>query len=43
MNTEMTPEEMIDELKGMEKVIFKKVYAGKISKKMYRLYEFTSA
>ena len=40
---EMTPEEMIDELKGMEKVIFKKVYAGKISKKMYRLYEFTSA
>jgi len=40
---EMTPVEMINELQGMEKAIFKKVYAGKISKKMYRLYEFTSA
>ncbi len=39
---EMTPDTLIDELKGMEKVIFKKVFAGKISKKMYRLYEYRS-
>ena len=37
---EMTPQTMIDQLHGMEKAIFKKVYAGSISKKMYRLYEF---
>lgn len=39
---EMTPDTLIDELKGMEKFIFKKVFAGKISKKMYRLYEYRS-
>ncbi len=38
----MTPENMIDELIGMEKHIFKKVYAGKTSRKMYRLYEYGS-
>ena len=37
---EMTPEYLINELGGVEKTIFKKVYGGKISKKMYRLYEF---
>lgn len=37
---EMTPQNMIDELSGMEKTIFKNVYGGKISKKMYRLYEY---
>ena len=37
---EMTPEAMVDELSGVEKTIFKNVYGGKISKKMYRLYEF---
>ena len=37
---EMTPEIYVNELKGMEKTIFKKIYAGKISKKMYRLYEY---
>ncbi len=37
---EMTPEELIDELKGTEKAIFKKVYSGKIAKKMYRMYEY---
>ena len=37
---EMTPNNMINELKGMEKSIFEKLYAGGISKKMYRLYEY---
>ena len=37
---EMTPVSLIDELKGMEKSIFKKVFAGGVSKKMYRLYEY---
>lgn len=37
---EITPKAMIDSLKGMEKAIFKTVYAGRISKNMYRLYEY---
>ena len=37
---EITPHSLIDELHGIEKVIFKKLYAGKISRKTYRLYEF---
>lgn len=37
---EMTPQELIDELCGMEKHIFKKVFAGSFSKKMYRLCEY---
>lgn len=37
---EITPESLINELCGMERRIFKKIYAGKIAKKMYRLYEF---
>lgn len=36
----MTPDELIDELKGLEKTIYKKVFAGSFSKKMYRMYEF---
>ena len=36
----MTPDNLIDELKGMEKAVFKKVFAGGFSKKMYRIYEF---
>lgn len=36
----MTPEEKIAELKGMEKAIFKSIYAGKLSKSLYRMYEF---
>ena len=39
---EMTPKAMIDLLSGIEKVIFKTVYAGRVSKKMYRLYEYRS-
>lgn len=38
----LTPEHLINELKGMEKVIFKALYAGKIFQKLYKLYEFKS-
>ena len=36
----MTPQKYIDELQGAEKLIFSKLYAGHISKKLYRLYEY---
>jgi len=36
----MTPKDLIDELQGMEKTIFRRIYAGAVAKKMYRLYEF---
>ncbi len=37
---EMTPKMYIDQLHGIEKSIFAGLYAGKLSKKLYRLYEF---
>lgn len=40
---EMTPQYLIDELKGVEKAVFKMVYAGRLSRKTYRLYEFMGA
>jgi O-methyltransferase involved in polyketide biosynthesis len=36
----MTPQKYIDELHGMEKFIFRKVFAGGFSKKMYRMFEY---
>ena len=36
----ITPAEMINELKGFEKAIFKSIFGGGFSKKMYRLYEY---
>jgi O-methyltransferase involved in polyketide biosynthesis len=36
------PEKYIEELKGFEKVIFKKLYASAYAKKLYKLYEFAS-
>lgn len=36
----LTPEDLIDELRGMEKQIFKRIYAGSFSKKLYKLYEY---
>ena len=36
----MTPETLIDQLQGMEKTIFQKLFAGSFAKKMYRLYEY---
>ena len=37
---EITPRYLVDELKGKEKFIFKNLYAGKISKSLYKLYEY---
>lgn len=36
----MTPQKYIDELQGMEKIIYQNLFAGKIAKSMYRMYEF---
>ena len=36
----MTPQKYVDELKGFEKFIFSKIYAGGFSKKLYRLFEY---
>lgn len=38
----MTPESYIEELTGLEKAVFKKLYAGSFSKKLYKLYEYES-
>ena len=37
---EMTPARYVDELKGAERFIFSKLYAGGLSKKLYRLFEY---
>lgn len=39
---DMTPQNLIDELSGMEKYVFKKLYTGRLSRKMYRLFEYKS-
>ena len=39
---DMTPQPMIDQLPTKEQVIFRKLYAGKTSQKLYRLYEYHS-
>ncbi|MEE3403054.1 MAG: class I SAM-dependent methyltransferase [Acutalibacteraceae bacterium] len=36
----MTPDEMINELHGAEHFIFKRLFAGKFSKSIYRMYEY---
>lgn len=36
----ITPKRCIDELKGFERLVFRRMYAGKISKKLYKLYEY---
>ena len=36
----MIPQKYIDELKGFEKFVFAKLYAGSFSKKLYRLLEY---
>lgn len=40
---ELTPARLIDALQGTEKLIFKKIFAGRFSHKLYRLYEYRSA
>lgn len=37
---DMTPVDLVDELRGIEKSIFRTIYAGGIAKKMYRIYEY---
>ena len=37
---ELTPAYMIEELQGLEKKIFQKLYAGGFSKKLYKMYEY---
>lgn len=37
---DMTPAHLVEELQGMEKTIFQKLYAGRIARKMYRLYQY---
>ena len=37
----MTPPKYIEELRGMEKFVFEKLYAGNFAKRLYRLYEFS--
>lgn len=39
----MTPSEYVDQLGGMEKRIFRKIYAGSFAKKLYRLFEYEKA
>lgn len=39
---DMTPGTMADALTGLERRIFKTVYGGRLSKKLYRLYEFSA-
>ena len=36
----MTPKKYIDELRGTEKFVFEKLFAGSFSKKLYRLFEY---
>lgn len=36
----MTPQSFIDRLTGMEKAVFQRLYAGKLSEKLYRLFEY---
>ena len=37
---EMTPEEKINELSGFEKVFFKKMFAGKFAKSLYKIFTY---
>jgi len=39
---DMTPQHIIDRLQGREKAAFRKLYAGKMAQKLYRLYEYHS-
>ena len=39
---EMTPNHLIDEINGVDQVIFKKLYAGKFASSLYHLYTYKS-
>jgi hypothetical protein len=36
----ITPTKLINQLTGFERVYFKRLYAGKIAKSLYKLYEY---
>ena len=36
----MTPKQYINELKGVERLIFRKLFAGSFAKRLYRLFEY---
>ena len=40
---DMTPKRLVDELSGLEKAVFARVFAGGFSKKLYRLFEYRKA
>ena len=40
---DMTPADLIDQLRGFEKALFQRLYAGALARKMYRLYEYRKA
>ena len=37
---DMMPQVLTDELKGMEKAIFRSLYAGRLARRLYKLYEY---
>ena len=37
---EMTPDYLVGQLQGVERQFFKRLFAGKLAGKMYRLYEY---
>jgi len=39
---DITPAEMVNQLHGLERTIFRQVYGGSISRKLYRMYEYKS-
>lgn len=39
---QITPQTLIEELKGFEKFVFRNLYAGKTAQKLYKLYEYES-
>ena len=39
---DMTPDDMIGQLQGMEKMLFRKLYAGRTARKLYKLYAYSS-
>ena len=39
---DMTPQHMIDQLPAKEQAVFRKLYAGKMAQKLYRLWEYHS-
>ena len=40
---DMTPKKYIDALQGLEKRVFRRLYAGAFAKRLYRLYEYEKA